>query len=304
MQYWPMQWDDLRYVLAVARAGSALRAASVLGVNQSTVLRRLDALEAALGSPVFERSTSGQVLTRVGRLVAEAAESMDEHARGLESAIEAQRRTLVGSVRFTTSEVLAGRLVTPCMRAFHALYPGVPVELITADERLDIARGEADVALRAAARPEGAGIVAQRLPDLDWTIYCSREYAADRGLPATRDALRGHDLVGLEGRMGQLPGWRWLSTSAPGAAVPVRSNSFVSLVSNLKAGLGLGALPTIIGDAEQDLVRCLPPPPELKAELWLIVREELKGVPHVRAFADFLANYVRGAFGPPAAERS
>jgi DNA-binding transcriptional LysR family regulator len=264
-----------------------------LGVNQTTVLRRLDALETALGVPLFERSTSGQVLTRAGHLVAESAERMEEQARGLESALAAQRRTVTGSVRFTTSEVLAGRLVTPCMRAFRALYPGIPVELITADERLDIARGEADVALRAAARPEGTGIVAQRMPDLDWTIYCSRGYAAERGLPDSRDALPGHDLVGLEGRMSQLPGARWLSEALPDAAVPVRSNSFVSLVSNLKAGLGLGALPTIIGDAEPELVRCLPPPPELKAELWLIVREELKGEPHVRAFVDFLANYVR-----------
>ena len=294
MQYGAMHWDDLRYVLAVARAGSALRAAAALGVNQTTVLRRLDALETALGVPLFERSTSGQVLTRAGHLVAESAERMEEQARGLESALAAQRRTVTGSVRFTTSEVLAGRLVTPCMRAFRALYPGIPVELITSDERLDIAHGEADVALRAAARPEGAGIVAQRMPDLDWTIYCSRAYASDRGLPDSRDALRGHDLVGLEGRMGQLPGARWLSDASPDAAVPVRSNSFVSLVSNLKAGLGLGALPTIIGDAEPELVRCLPPPPELRAELWLIVREELKGEPHVRAFVDFLANYVRG----------
>lgn len=288
-----MQWDDLRYVLAVARTGSAMRAAGVLGVNQTTVLRRLDAVEAALGVAVFERSTSGQVLTRAGRLVAEAAERMEEQARRLDTALAAQRRTLTGSVRLTTSEVLAGRLVAPCMRTFHALYPGIPVELITTDDRLNVAAGEADVALRASARPEGAGIVAQRLPDLDWTVYCSRGYAAERGLPESRAALRGHDVVGLEGRMGQLPGWRWLSAATPGAAIVVRSNSFVSLVSNLKAGLGIGALPTIIGDAEPDLVRCLAPPPELKAELWLIVREELKAEPHIRAFTDFLASYVR-----------
>jgi len=293
MQYGAMQWDDLRYVLAVARAGSALRAAGALGVNQTTVLRRLDALETALGVALFERSTSGHVLTRAGRIVADAAERIDEHARSLESTLAAQRRTVAGSVRFTTSEVLAGRLITPCMRAFHGLYPAIPVEIIATDDRLDIARGEADVALRAGARPEGAGIVAQRLPDLDWTVYCSRGYAAERGLPDTRDALRGHDVVGLEGRMGQLPGWRWLAAATPGSAVPVRSNSFVSLVSNLKAGLGLGALPTIIGDAEPELVRCLPPPPEIKAELWLIVREEQKAEPHVRAFTEFIANYVR-----------
>jgi DNA-binding transcriptional LysR family regulator len=100
--------------------------------------------------------------------------------------------------------------------------------------------------------------------------------------------------------MGQLPGWRWLSAATPGSAVLVRSNSFVSLVSNLKAGLGLGALPTILGDAEPELVRCLPPPPELKAEFWLIVREEIKGEPHVRAFTEFLASYVRGTCGSAA----
>jgi DNA-binding transcriptional LysR family regulator len=272
-----------------------------LGVNQTTVLRRLHALETALGVTLFERSTAGQALTRAGRVVATAAEQIEEQVRALESGLAAQRRSVVGSVRLTTSEVLAGRLVTPCLRAFRALYPGVPVELIASDERLDVARGEADVALRASARPEGAGIVAQRLPDLDWTIYCSRSYGSERGVPASRDALGGHDVVGVEGRMARLPAWVWLSAAMKDAAVPVRSNSFVGLVANLKAGLGLGALPVIIGDAEPELMRCFAPPPELKAELWLIVREDIKAEPHVRAFTDFLASHVRGACNSGAA---
>lgn len=288
-----MRWDDLQYVLAVARSGSALGAARRLGVNQTTVLRRLDALDAAVGAPLFQRRRSGQTLTAAGRLAVEAAERMENEAQVFKDALAAQQRTLRGSVRLTTSETLANRLVTPCLRAFQREHPGIQIELITADERLDIARGEADVALRASSRPEGAGIVARRLPDSDWTIYCSRAYAEERGIPESREAIAGHDLVGMDGRMGQLAGWLWLAQSAPDAAVRFRSNSLINLVSNLKAGLGLGALPVLIGDAEPDLVRCFAPPPELRAELWLIVREELKGQPHVRAFTGFLTRYIR-----------
>lgn len=297
----PMQWDDLRYVLAVAKTGSALRAAELLGVDQTTVLRRVSALESVLGARVFERRRSGLTLTASGRLVAETAERMERDALAMASALASERRTLTGSVRLTTSEGLAGRLITPGMRTFQRRYPGITVELVTSDERLDIARGEADVALRASSRPHGTGIVAQRLPDLDWTIYCGRAYAEERGAPVCREAIAGHDIVGLEGRMASLPGWQWLAASAPDAVIRFRSNSFIALIANLKAGLGLGALPTMTGDAEPDLVRCFPPPPELKAELWLIVREAIKTQPHVRALADFLADYVRNVLRKSAA---
>jgi DNA-binding transcriptional LysR family regulator len=196
-------------------------------------------------------------------------------------------------VRLTTSFGLADRLIVPGMRAFQALYPSIMVELLVADERLDIAGGEADVALRAGSAPEGNGIVARRLPDAPWTVYCSRAYAAERGAPRDRSEISGHEIVGLDGQMGRLPAWLWLAASAPNAVVRFRSNSLVNLVSNLKAGLGLGALPILTGDAEPELMRCFPPPPELYSELWLIVREEIKTQPHVRALTDFLASYIR-----------
>jgi len=291
-----MDWDDLRYVLAVSREGSALRAAQCLGVNQTTVLRRLDSVERTVGAPLFERRRTGQSLTEAGRLAADAAEEMERQANLFLTALAARNRSLAGLVRLTTSEALANRFLTPCLGAFHASHPGVAVELVISDERLDVAGGEADVALRAGSRPEGAGIVARRMPDSDWTIYCSRAYAEARGLPACREDIARHDIVGLEGKMATLDGWRWLMDSAPGASIRFRSNSMSNLVANLKAGLGLGPLPTIIGDADPDLVRCLEPPPELKSEMWLIVRESLKGRPHVRAFTDFLAAYIRETF--------
>lgn len=288
-----MQWNDLLYVLAIVRTGSALRAAEILGVNQATVLRRLDAIEAAAGTQLFERRRSGLRSTEVGRLVAEVAMRMEQEAQALENALAARRRTLAGSVRLTTSFGLADRLVIPGMRAFQALYPSIVVELLIADERLDIARGEADVALRAGSGPEGAGIVARRLPDAYWTVYCSRTYAAERGVPENRAAIPGHEIVGLDGQMGRLSAWLWLAASAPDAVIRFRSNSLINLVSNLKASLGLGVLPTLTGDAEPELMRCFPPPPELRSELWLMVREEIKAQPHVRAVTDFLASYIR-----------
>lgn len=292
-QYGVMQWDDLRYVLAVARTGSALRAAQSLGVNQTTVLRRLDLLEAAVGEPIFERRTSGLSLTEAGRVVTDAAERMEQEAQALRNKLNARQRTIAGSVRLTASEVVDVCLVTPCLMSFHAMYPDVAVELIVSNAALDIAGGEADVGLRAGLRPQGAGVVARRLPDLDWAIYCSRAYAAERGIPDRQDAIAGHHIVGMEGRLAQLRSWQWLANSAPGTAIRLRCNSLLNLVSNVKAGLGLGAMPVIVGDAEPELVRCITLPPELRAELWLILREDVKSQPHIRALADFLAKFVR-----------
>lgn len=299
-----MHWNDLLYVLAVVQTGSALRAAERLGVNQATVLRRLDAIEAVTGAQFFERNRSGLKPTEVGRLAADAAERIEQEIHAFERVLAARRRTLAGSVRLTTSVGLADRLVIPGMRSFQALYPSIAVELLIADERLDIARGEADVALRAGTGPEGGGIVARRLPDADWTVYCSRAYAAETGAPEDRAAIRGHAIVGLDGQMGRLPAWLWLKESAPDAVIRFRSNSLVNLVSNLKAGLGLGVLPAIIGDAEPELMRCFPPPPELRSELWLIVREAIKAQPQVRALTEFLASYIRDTLSkaaPPSA---
>src|SRR4051794_21590558 len=233
----PMDWDDLRFVLAVARTGSALRAARVLGVNQTTVMRRLARIEADLGADLFDSRQSGQMLTSLGQSVAAAAERIEAEVAGLQSAISARQRVVVGSVRFTSSEVFANAVVAPCLRTFRKQYPGITIELITADRLLDLARSEADVALRAGARPEGGGIVAQRLPDAGWSVYCSRVYAQDHGTPTGPHDIEGHTIVGPEGAMANLRAFQWLARIAPNARIGTRSNSMTNLVSALRAGL-------------------------------------------------------------------
>lgn len=289
-----MEWSDLRFVLAVARAGSALRAAEQLCVNQTTVLRRLDTLEEALGAPLFERRRSGHTLTPAGKLVVEAAERMEQEADALLNTLAAQRRALSGSVRLTTSESIAAALIAPWLRTFQQLHPEVMIDLLVTDEPLDLARGQADVAIRAGfGPPRGGGVVARRLPNVRWTVFCGRRYAAERGMPVNPEEIGAHAVVGMEGRLASLNGWQWLAARTPPSSIRCRSNSLSNLVFNLKGGLGLGMLPTLIGDAEPELIRCFAPPEELISEMWLIVREDVKTHAHVRAFADFLAKYVR-----------
>lgn len=288
-----IDWDDLRFVLAVARAGSALAASRVLKVNQTTVMRRIAHLEETIGTDLLEgRQSTGYALTPLGQDVAAAAARIESEVTALESTIAARQRLLSGSVRLTSNETIANRIVAPCLREFRKQHPGITVELINDDRRFDIARNEADVAYRAGSRPEGAGIVARRLPDFAWAIYCSRGYADEHGTPALPDAADGHAIIDMEGAMSTIPAFLWLTRVAPKASISARSNSLTNLLSAVKAGLGIGPLPCFVGDAEPDLLRCCAPIPEAYSEAWLIIREDLKQAPHVRAFADFLAAHV------------
>lgn len=287
-----IDWGDLRFVLAVVRAGAALPAARTLGVNQTTVMRRVTQLEDTIGADLFERRQSGYAPTPLALRIAETAERIENEIAKLERDMQTEQRVLSGVVRVTTSELLANRMITPSLQAFYKQHPAVRIELNADDRRLDIATGEADVALRAGSRPEGSGIVARRLPDAGWSVYCGKSYAAENGFPKSPEEIDGHAIIGMDGRMAELPGPIWLRSHAPNAVIRFRSNSLTNLVSNLRAGLGLGTLPCFVGDLEPDLVRCMPPVPELVSEMWLIIREDLRAVPHVRAFADFLAAYV------------
>ncbi len=285
-----LDWDDLRFVLAVARSGAALGAARTLGVNQTTVTRRLANIEEALGAELFVRRRSGYRLTALGERVAETAREVETAVAGLEAEMAARQRLISGSVRFTCPETIANHLLAPWLIDFRRDHPGVRIDVINTDSVLDIAKGEADVAFRAGIPPDGAGIVARRLPDRLWTAYCSRSYADAHGMPETPQAMREHALVGLEGTLARLPSTVWFERLVGADRIPIRCNSLSNLVQTVRAGLGIAVLPCSIGETQPELVRCFPPVPELNAQTWLILREDLRTAQHVRAFVDFLAD--------------
>lgn len=285
----PVDWDDLKYFLAVARSGSALGAAKALRVNQTTVTRRLTALEAALGIPLFERRQAGYALTPAGEALVERAKAVEAAVGAFAEAAGAQSREVSGSVCLTMQEIYAVTVLPPILRDLHEVHPALRVELDTADLPRDLGAGEADVALRGVRRtPTDGGLVGRRIAHDPWTLYCSRDYAARHSRPRTAADLRQHTIVGGGGEK-VWPLYRaWLQRHRLEEAVTLHHSSGTGLLAAVRAGAGLAVLPSFVADREPGLVRVLEPISSDDAEIWLLTHERLRHTPRVRAVMDFL----------------
>lgn len=277
-------WSDLRHFLAVARTGTTLGAAREIGTSQPTVVRRIAALEEAVGACLFERRRTGYALTEIGQEILPLAERVEREAGAVGEALEAHRRRLAGRIRITSAEPIANVLLAPAVVALRRTHPNVQIQLLIEDRYLDLLRGEADMAIRATTRPlEDSELLARKLSESPWAAYCSRAYAEASGLPVAVDALDGHSIVGGDDELGAFPAMRWLEAGSPGATVTWRSNSLTNLHAAVAAGIGVSVLPCLLGGSDPGLVKCFPALAP-NAEIWLVVRREVRRLPHVRAF--------------------
>lgn len=286
-------WNDLRVLLAVARAGSTLAASKVLKVNQTTAARRLEALEQALGLKLFERGQSGSRLTEAGSDLIAEAERVERAAEALASRAAAHQRGLAGTIRVTASEVVANLALIPAVAEFRRLYPEMTIELAITDAALSLEDGEADVALRAGSRLADSDLVARKLTEFVFGLYCSRGYAERYGVPLRPEELKDHVLIGPDGEMmARLPGFDWMFGHAPQAEIRCRANTLNSLQAAIRAGLGVAPLATVVAELDPELIRCMLPEPRATAGMWLVTRPELKDVPRIRAFIEFVTPYI------------
>ena len=286
----PLDWNDLRCLLAVAREGSTLAAARTLRISQTTVARRLAALEEALGLVLFERRQAGYALTPAGEALLPQAEAVAAQAEQFAEAAAAQSRDASGTVRLTTVDIYGVTVLQPLLRDLHEAHPAVRIELDMAEAVRDIGAGEADVALRAdwTDRSLAGGLVGRRVAFDPWTLYCSRTYAAAHSRPRTSAELRRHPFIGGGGDGVWRPYRAWLKAHGLEEAVVMQHSSAAGLLAAIRAGVGFAILPSFVGDREPDLVRVLPPPPGKGYDLWLLTHERLRHVPRVRAVMDFL----------------
>ena len=284
-----LDWNDLRYFLAVADSGSTLAAGRALRVSQTTAARRVTALEESLGTTLFERRQAGYTLTPAGEVLLEHARKVEAAASAFADAAAAQVREVSGAVRLTTEEIFAVTVLAPILRDLHELHPSIRIELDTSEEVRDLATGAADVALRSADTLSGGGLVGRRVATGDWAIYCSRAYAEANGRPRSRRALRRHPLIGGGGRNVWLHYGEWLKRNELEDAVAIHHGSATGLLSAVRSGFGLAALPCFVADFDPDLICCLPPGQESHKGLWLLTHERLRHVPPVRLVLDFLA---------------
>lgn len=289
MQIGGMEWGDLRHFLAVAKGGSTLAAARLLGVNQTTVARRIAALEEALDERLFDRAAGGYRLTELGAAMVEQAERVSAEVDTFNRLIVQRSPRRAGHIRVTTSDVVASVLVTPWLSEFGARFPHVQVEIIIDDRRYDLERGEADIAIRASnVRPEGDNLVVRNLGSWGmWGIYAGRSYVAAHGKPYAVEDLPKHRIIGIAGPLADHEPEFWKQARALGAKAHSASSSIASIASAVRSGVGIGPLPCMLGELDPEMELCFTVE-EMKFQLMLITRADIRDAPHVRAFNDFV----------------
>jgi DNA-binding transcriptional LysR family regulator len=282
-------WNDYRYFLAVARAGSLSAAARSLGVDQSTVGRRLTALQDSCGARLFDHTPEGYVLTSAG-------ESVHADLVGLEGGFLAVERRLAGSdarpegvVRLATTETFATFLVER-IAALRVQHPRISVELLTSNQPVDLSRREADVALRIGVPPKQPNLITRHLGTAAFALFASPRYLARRGRPQLVDHMQGHDLVGYAGHLATAPLGRWLDAHAHRANVVLRADSIDVVDKAVAEGLGVGVLPCLFARPELEAISA-----EVigSSAITSIVHEDQARSARIRAVILYLADVIQ-----------
>ena len=285
-----IDWNDLRYFLAVARQGSTLAAARSLSKNQSTVHRRLDELEAELGRPLVKRHPTGYQLTPFGLSMLPYAQEVERAVEQFEQHQASVERSEIGTVRLTCPEPIMAMLTkSGLIDRFHQRHPNLRVEFILSDKYIDLAKGEADVALRSGDTDEG-DLVGRKIADSIWAIYASQSFLEKYGKPANIEDIVNFPIAGLDETLANHRLSKWLADTLPNAKIASRNNSMLGLVQAVRAGLGLGALPAALGNKEPDLVQILGPIPQLTRPWRILAHPDVRKTPRVSAFFDFIAS--------------
>jgi len=281
-------WNDLKYLLTVARTGSTLAAAKSLGVNQSTVHRRLQELEKRLGQEIVKRHPTGYKITELGREILPYAEHIEAAVQSIERRLEAGGDGLSGQIRITCPEVVGVRLLnSELLDRFRDRYPNLQVEFMLSDKLLDLSKGEADIAIRATA-PHDNGLFGRKIAQTPWAIYASHLYVAKHGGLSALEDIKRHSIAVLDSDHEGNKTKSWISSVAPEAKIAARCNSMTALRAAGRSGVGLISLPVTIGDSEPDLCRVFGPIEGLSTDFYLLIHEEMKNSQRVRALFDFI----------------
>jgi DNA-binding transcriptional LysR family regulator len=284
-----MEWDDLRYTLAVAEAGSLAGAARSLGVNHTTVLRRVTAFEKTLGVRIFERLPTGYVLTAGGEELIAAARRVDDTVTTLERKLAGQDLRLSGTVRVTTTDTLMGSILPNILAEFRTAHPGIQLEIALSNVMFSLSKRDADVAIRPARNPPEA-LVGRRVAKVAFAIYGSPRYLATR---RKGEDLAGHQWIGLDDSLSGVSVAQWMRTELPTSEVALRADSLLGARQAAEAGLGLAALPCYLGDTSPGLVCVRAPIAAMETSLWVLTHDDLRHTARIRAFTEFAA----AAFG-------
>lgn len=279
-----MDWDDVRYFLAVARGGSVRAAAEWLGVNHSTVLRRIAHLEDGLGAQVFEKLPAGYRLTAAGGEILEIAAEMEASSNRLESRVLGRDQAVRGSLRVTLSPTLATHLIMPDFADFGRLHPEVEIEILSSDQPVNLTNREADVAMRVVYDRKSLPLNLHGLkgPELAGCAYLSRNL-----LEAFKDGKAG-PIRWIVKAIDGLADWT-RESQIPAVAAPLRTTDAGAQIAAVRAGLGMATLPCFVGDSEPQFVRVPGIGVRLHGTVWLLTQGDTRKTKRVQLFTEFMS---------------
>jgi DNA-binding transcriptional LysR family regulator len=287
-----MQWDDLRHFLALARAQTLPAAGQTLGVDGTTVWRRVDRLSKQLDTSLFEIGATGHKLTASGEELLRHAEDAERAVQAANSALTGERGRFTGTVRLSLSEGFASWIVAGDIVAFHAAHPGIRLEIATTNGFLNPSRREADLAVLL-ARPAKGPLVARKLTDYRLRLYAGRNYLAQHPPIQSPEDLRQHRLIGYIPDFIYADELRYLSEIASDLTPDFSSSSINAQYAMVRAGAGLAILPQFIGAQDPTLHPVLGEDASIKRSFWIVVHRDLSKVARVRAVIDWLTALVQ-----------
>jgi DNA-binding transcriptional LysR family regulator len=285
-----LDWDDLHSFLAVARHGSLSAAARALGVQQTTMGRRLAGLEARAGARLLLKTPRGYTLTPAGEAILGNVERIESETLAIERSITGRDARLEGIVRLTAVESLAVEIVLPALPALYRRHPGIALDLTTDTRNLSLTNREADIALRM-GRLRQNDLAVRKLADIAFALYASEPYLAAHGVPDAANAAAHHLVLNQAGMM-EHPEMAWFAGTFPAARAALRTNSRYGQRDACRHGIGIACLARYLGDSA-GLVRLTPPAPPPLRELWMAVHNDTRHTPRIRAVTDFLAAALR-----------
>jgi len=281
-------WDLYRTFLAVLHEGSLSGAARALGLTQPTIGRHIDALEQAVGFPLFTRSQHGLAPTEAAAELRPYAEELSATAAALLRVASAQGGTVRGAVRITASEVIGAEVLPAILTGLHQQYPELVIELVLSNAVEDLLRRDADIAVRMVKPSQGA-LVARRLGDIKLGLHANRRYLEHRGVPARLEELRNHALIGFDQETAALRSMLKRAPTLQRTAFTLRANSDLAQLNAIRAGFGIGICQVRLAERDEMLVRVLPDAFELTLDTWLAMHEDLRTSRRCRVVFDALA---------------
>ncbi len=287
-----MDWDDLRYILSVYDNGSALAAAQKLGVNASTVQRRVGRFEERNNVRLFERLKSGYSPTPECDALVSASREIDESVARIGREILGRDLRLEGRLAVTSTDSFINEMMAQYLMEFHELHPNITVEFTITNSRLSLSRQDADIAIRPALSPQD-NLVGQRVADLGFGIYATADIADSLPQNPTLEDLARQQWLGVGEALSGSPSHKWVHQHIPVHSRWLSLDTYYAMAICASQSIGLAVLPCVIGDPLDQLQRISCPWFQLSTPVWVLTHPEIKNAARIRVFMDHITKAIR-----------